>query len=135
MREEAVSKEEIVTMNIEDLPSFNAEQEGLADTRRKELADVLARFVPECVEEDELNFEKLKEALTDIEPNEEDEAFERFELNWAGKSQAKRLASKRSTATLVPVKGDGVDEESTQNLLIEGDNLRSAKGVKRHLQG
>lgn len=122
-------------MNLEDLPSFNPEQEGLADTRRKELADVLARFVPECVEEDQLNFEKLKEALTDIEPNEEDEAFERFELNWAGKSQAKRLASKRSTATLVPVKGDGVDEESTRNLLIEGDNLEVLKVLKDTYKG
>lgn len=122
-------------MNIEDLPSFNPEQEGLAETRRKDLAELLADLVPECVEENELNFDKLKEALLDVEPNEEDEAFERFELNWAGKSQAKRLASKRTTATLVPVKGDGVDEESTQNLLIEGDNLEVLKVLKDTYKG
>lgn len=116
--------------DFETLPTFNPELTGLAEDRKAELADVLANLVPECVEEGELNLEKLKHALALADPNEEAEAFERFELNWAGKSQAKRLASKRTTATLVPVVGDGVNEDTTQNLLIEGDNLEVLKVLK-----
>jgi adenine-specific DNA-methyltransferase len=48
---------------------------------------------------------------------------EQFGLFWPGKRQAVRMASLPPQGKLVPVPGDGVDEDTTQHLFIEGDNL------------
>lgn len=52
---------------------------------------------------------------------------ERFRFEWAGKQQSKRQAFTPSKATLVADLDRSVEFDSTQNLIIEGDNLEVLK--------
>ena len=58
---------------------------------------------------------------------------ERFRFEWAGKQESKRLAFKPSRATLIAdkdigdKKGRSIDFDTTQNMIIEGDNLEVLK--------
>ncbi|MDR2542997.1 MAG: site-specific DNA-methyltransferase [Treponema sp.] len=52
---------------------------------------------------------------------------EQFGFFWPGKKEAKHIAAAPSAGTLVPVHGDGVDEETSRNIYIEGDNLEVLK--------
>jgi len=58
-----------------------------------------------------------------------------YGLYWPGKRQAKRAASIPPKGTLVPVKGDGVDQENTKNIYIEGDNLEVLKLLQKSYAG
>jgi adenine-specific DNA-methyltransferase len=72
---------------------------------------------------------KLDEAALRALSNADGEApvSERFRFEWAGKHQSKRFAFTPSRGTLVADKARSVDFESTQNLIIEGDNLEVLK--------
>jgi adenine-specific DNA-methyltransferase len=52
---------------------------------------------------------------------------EPFGLFWPGKREAVCAASTPPNGMLVPVRGEGVDEDTTQNVFIEGDNLEVLK--------
>ena len=52
---------------------------------------------------------------------------ERFRFEWAGKQESKRLAFKPSRATLIADKDRSIDFDTTQNMIIEGDNLEVLK--------
>ncbi|MFC2099450.1 site-specific DNA-methyltransferase [Candidatus Bipolaricaulota bacterium] len=56
---------------------------------------------------------------------------EKFGLNWHGKRAARRLALTPSPGTLRPCPEDSVDWETTQNLMIEGDNLEVLKLLQK----
>ena len=47
--------------------------------------------------------------------------------NWHGKRRARQLALTPSTGTLRPCPDESVDWDTTQNLMIEGDNLEVLK--------
>ncbi len=61
--------------------------------------------------------------VTDVE--------EKYGLNWHGKRQARQLALTPSTGTLRPCPEDSVDWDTTQNLMIEGDNLEVLKLLQK----
>ena len=48
---------------------------------------------------------------------------EHYGLAWPGHQTARRLGALAGSATLRPVPGEGVDEDTTENLLLVGDNL------------
>lgn len=50
---------------------------------------------------------------------------EHYELTWTGKRHARRLAHQAAPATLRSQPGGGVDEATTRNALVIGDNLRA----------
>ncbi len=82
---------------------------------------------PQIVTEDKIDFSVLKEILgEEVEHGEEYYCF-----TWAGKTQARREAHKPSTGTLIPVKEESLDWETTQNLYIEGDNLEVLKLLQK----
>jgi adenine-specific DNA-methyltransferase len=56
---------------------------------------------------------------------------ERYGLNWHGKRKARRLALTPSTGTLLPCPQESVDWDTTQNLMIEGDNLEVLKLLQK----
>lgn len=89
--------------------------------------DTLSQIFPEVIKEGKVDFE----ALQDILGNYADTSEERFQLNWAGKSQARREAQKRSTGTLRPCPEDSVDWDTTEHLYIEGDNLEVLKLLQK----
>lgn len=63
------------------------------------------------------------------------DAEEKYGLNWHGKRQARHLALTPSTGTLRPCPEESVDWDSTQNLMIEGDNLEVLKLLQKSYAG
>jgi len=60
---------------------------------------------------------------------------EKYGLNWHGKRRARQLALTPSTGTLRPCPEESVDWETTQNLMIEGDNLEVLKLLQKSYSG
>jgi len=104
-------------------PSFTFDSDRLRE---------LAAVVPEAFADGQINWDTLREALGE---HLEDETQEHFGLFWPGKREARRLASLPSKGTLVPQPGQGVDEDSTHNLFIEGDNLEVLKLLQKSYAG
>lgn len=104
-------------------PSFT-----LTEDRLRELQAV----VPEAFADGRINWDTLREALGETL---EDEDKEHFGLFWPGKREARRLAALPSKGTLIPQPGAGVDEDSTHNLFIEGDNLEVLKLLQKSYAG
>lgn len=90
--------------------------------------DQLKQIVPEAFVDGNINWETLQEALGEYL---EDETTEHFGLSWPGKRNSRRLAAQPSRGTLVPAEGNGIDENTTQNLFIEGDNLEVLKLLQK----
>ncbi|MGB4781754.1 MAG: site-specific DNA-methyltransferase, partial [Candidatus Methylomirabilis sp.] len=91
----------------------------------------LKALFPEAVTEGKIDFEVLKQLLGG--PVEERE--EKYGLNWHGKRRARQLALTPSTGTLRPCPEDSVDWDTTQNLMIEGDNLEVLKLLQKSYAG
>ena len=91
----------------------------------------LAELFPEAMVEGKVDFEVLKQLLD----GEVDENDEKYGLNWHGKRAARELAMTPSTGTLRPCPEDSVDWDTTQNLLIEGDNLEVLKILQKSYAG
>jgi len=106
-------------------PTFTFDEDRLAQLRA---------VVPEAFADGRINWETLRAALG--EHLEDDEAdAEHFGLFWPGKRAARRLASQPSRGTLVPQPGLGVNEATTRNLFIEGDNLEVLKLLLKSYAG
>lgn len=60
---------------------------------------------------------------------------EKYGLNWHGKRRARQLALTPSAGTLRPCPEDSVDWDTTQNLMIEGDNLEVLKLLQKSYAG
>ena len=86
---------------------------------------------PEAFTEGRVDFEVLKQLLGGTV----DEREEKYGLNWYGKRQARQLALRPSTGTLRPCPEDSVDWDTTQNLMIEGDNLEVLKLLQKSYAG
>jgi len=95
----------------------------------------LKQIVPEAFKDGVLDFNSLYEALSDYTDDDSEGDIEQFGLFWHGKRQAKRAAAIPPVGTLAPVPGDGVDEETTRNIYIEGDNLEVLKIIKKTYAG
>ena len=91
----------------------------------------LQTLFPEAVTEGKVDFELLKQLLGD----EVDERDEKYGLNWHGKRRARQIALTPSTGTLRPCPEDSVDWDTTQNLMIEGDNLEVLKLLQKSYAG
>ena len=87
----------------------------------------LARLFPEAFTEGKVDFAVLRELLGDAI----DESDEKYGLSWHGKRRARRLALTPSTGTLRPCPEESVEWDSTQNLMIEGDNLEVLKLLQK----
>jgi adenine-specific DNA-methyltransferase len=101
-------------------------------------ADVLAENVaalqallPEAFTEGKIDFEVLKQVLGGTI----EECEEKYGLNWHGKRRARQIALTPSTGTLRPCPEESVDWDTTQNLMIEGDNLEVLKLLQKSYAG
>src|SRR5690606_26808440 len=54
-----------------------------------------------------------------------------FGLQWVGKKEARKLASIPASGTLNKVVGEGVNEDNTENIFIEGDNLEVLRIIQK----
>jgi len=97
--------------------------------------DALKALFPEAFTEGQagiaLDFEVLKQLLGGVV----DERDEKYGLNWHGKRRARQIALTPSTGTLLPCPEDSVDWDTTQNLMIEGDNLEVLKLLQKSYAG
>lgn len=91
----------------------------------------LQKLFPEAFSEGKIDFEVLKQLLG----GEVDDSDERFGLNWHGKKRARQIALTPSTGTLRPCPEESVDWDTTQNLMIEGDNLEVLKLLQKSYAG
>jgi adenine-specific DNA-methyltransferase len=113
-------------MPIEKLkPTFSLDEERIC---------ALEQIVPEAFADGMINWETLREVLRE-RVEEDDAGTEHFGLFWPGKREARRLAAQPSKGTLVPAPGEGVDEETTENIFVEGDNLEVLKLLQKSYAG
>jgi adenine-specific DNA-methyltransferase len=93
--------------------------------------EALQPLFPEAFVEGKVDFEVLKQLLGGAV----DEREEKYGLNWHGKRAARQLALTPSTGTLRPCPEESVDWDTTQNLMIEGDNLEVLKLFQKSYAG
>lgn len=105
-----------------------------ADLIKDNIAKLSALF-PELLTEGasgaQINLDVLQQLIgkpaTDVD--------EKYGLNWHGKRRARQLALTPSTGTLRPCVEESVDWDTTQNLMIEGDNLEVLKLLQKSYSG
>jgi adenine-specific DNA-methyltransferase len=112
---------------MKDQRSIHPESPALEERLR-----VLKETLPECFSEGRLDPEKLRETLGEENL---DEGSERYGLSWPGKREARARAFKPSAMALHYAGGEGVDEEKTKNLIIEGENLEVLRLLQKSYRG
>ena len=105
------------------------------ETRSKDVVaeniEHLKTLFPEAFTEGKIDFWVLRQLLGDgVEEREE-----KYGLNWYGKRQGRQLALTSSTGTLRPCPEESVNWDTTQNLMIEGDNLEVLKLLQKSYAG
>lgn len=92
----------------------------------------LAQLFPAAVKDGEVDFEALKEELGQFQ----EVGSEKYELTWAGKKNAKKIAQEDVVGrTLKFIPEDSKDAETTENLYIEGNNLEVLKLLRQNYYG
>jgi adenine-specific DNA-methyltransferase len=91
----------------------------------------LRESFPDVWRDGKLDFDVLKHLLGDAV----DDGDEKFGLNWHGKRKARQLALTPSTGTLLPCTEESVAWATTQNIVIEGDNLEVLKLLQKSYSG
>ena len=104
--------------------------------------EALYQIAPSCFTEEKdeetgeikrvVNFETLRQLLGG---DAVDEGEEMYQFTWPGKRAARYEAAEPIDDTLRPVPADSVDWDTTENLYIEGDNLRVLKLLQRGYMG
>jgi len=89
----------------------------------------LEQLFPSAVKDEQLDIKALKEELGDFE----EVTTEKYELNWAGKQNAKKIVQQRiGNKTLKFVEKDSKNADTTENIYIEGDNLEVLKLLRQN---
>ena len=89
----------------------------------------LEKLFPSAVKDGQLDIKALKEELGDFE----EVTTEKYELNWAGKQNAKkRVQQGIGNKTLKFVEKDSKNADTTENIYIEGDNLEVLKLLRQN---
>ncbi len=119
-----------------DKRAIDADQPEKIDLRSHDVAEArrreLLRLFPEVrTEGGKVDFERLKLALGESV----DVGKERFGLTWPGKADCFRSIQAPSLATLRPCREESVHFDTTENLIIEGDNLEVLKLLQKSYLG
>lgn len=105
--------------------------QNIFDTEQDNLQK-LAELFPAVVKDGQVDFDALKEELGTFE----EVSSEKYELTWAGKQNAKKIAQTDVAGrTLKFVPEDSKDADTTENLYIEGDNLEVLKLLRQNYYG
>ncbi len=97
-----------------------------------EKRDELMRLFPEVqTEGGKIDFERLKSVLGEMV----DAGRERYGMNWPGKAECMRTIQAPSMGTLLPMPEESVDWDTTENVIIEGDNLEVLKLLQKSYLG
>ncbi|MDP3281821.1 MAG: site-specific DNA-methyltransferase [Nitrosomonas sp.] len=119
---------------MEKLTAQDTEAQS-ADIKAVNIAQLKTLF-PELLTESAngiaINVDVLKQLVGDATAT---DAEEKYGLNWHGKRRARQIALTPSTGTLRPCRDESVDWNTTQNLMIEGDNLEVLKLLQKSYAG
>lgn len=88
----------------------------------EERLEALRDLFPEVFTDGRVSVERLRELLEDGVSDAP--VDEHYGLTWPGKQQARRFANQPPHVTLRSVPGAGVDEATTGNMVLVGDNLQ-----------
>ena len=89
----------------------------------------LEQLFPSAIKDGQLDIKALKEELGNFE----EVGNERYELNWAGKQNAKKMVQQGiGNKTLKFVEKDSKNADTTENIYIEGDNLEVLKLLRQN---
>jgi len=100
--------------------SPEAQSADLVSANIEQLKKLFPELLTESANGVAVNVDVLKALVGDQTATDADE---KYGLNWHGKRRARQLALTPSTGTLRPCPDESVDWDTTQNLMIEGDNL------------
>ena len=92
----------------------------------------LKSLFPEAFCENQIDWEKLKLILGADNLAHQNE---RYQLNWAGKTDAYRTLQAPTFNTLSPCRAESVDFDNTRNLFIEAENLEALKILQKAYAG
>ena len=107
---------------------LNLQSLNIPEEKREELL----RIFPEVrTEGGQIDFDRLRLALGDMV----DTGKERYGLNWPGKAACFKAIQTPSMGTLLPAPGESVNFDTTENLIIEGDNLEVLKLLQKSYIG
>ncbi|MDQ2654167.1 MAG: site-specific DNA-methyltransferase, partial [Chloroflexota bacterium] len=96
-----------------------------------ERVERLREDFPEVFQDGKIDFDALKRSLGEwVEPGKE-----RFGLTWPGKAACMRTIQQPSYGTLRPDRAESVDFDTTQNVIIEGENLEVLKLLQKSYYG
>lgn len=103
---------------------------------KKEINDIvkdnlkaLEQLFPSAIKDGQLDIKALKEELGDFE----EVTTEKYELNWAGKQNAKKVVQQGiGNKTLKFMEKDSKNADATENIYIEGDNLEVLKLLRQN---
>lgn len=97
----------------------------------EDLISKLKEIIPGAFTEDKINVEQLKQILGESINTDS----ERYQLNWAGKTDAYKVLQLPTTATLNPVKKESINWDTSTNIFIEGENLEALKALQKSYYG
>ena len=87
----------------------------------------IKKIFPNVIVDGRIDFEMLKSILGE----DTNDAYERYDFTWPGKTQVIKESYKQSTGTLRPSKTESKNWNITQNIYIEGDNLEVLKLLQK----
>lgn len=91
----------------------------------------LRGLFPEAFKEGALDWPTLQRSLGEwVDPGKE-----RFGLHWPGKADCMKVIQQPSVGSLLPMRDESVNFDSTENLIIEGDNLEVLKLLQKSYYG
>ncbi len=128
-------KTELMTENMMEkleASSPEAQSANLVAGNIQQLKALFPELITEGPNGTAVNVDVLKALVGDQTVTDADE---KYGLNWHGKRQARQLALTPSTGTLRPCPDESVDWDTTQNLMIEGDNLEVLKLLQKSYAG
>ena len=101
------------------------------DTASDKIAELLRLFPEIRTEGGKLDFDRLKLALGESV----DVGRERYGMNWPGKADCFKTIQAPSMGTLRPCREESVNFDTTENMIIEGDNLEVLKLLQKSYLG
>jgi len=107
---------------------FDLRSQDIAEEKREE---ILRLFPETSTEGGKIEFERLKQALGEMV----DVGKERYGMNWPGKADCFKTIQAPSMGTLRPFPQESVNFDTTENVIIEGDNLEVLKLLQKSYLG
>ena len=121
------------TKRVKNSPDTEIEKLDLRshDIAGEKTAQLLTLFPEIRTEGGKIDFDQLKRVLGEtVDPGKE-----RYGMNWPGKADCFKTIQQPTLATLRPCPEESVNFDTTENLIIEGDNLEVLKLLQKSYIG